>query len=367
MKNKYQNYLNIICCLMVICFVSCNVETLDTEEDVLISASSKGQKKPKSFNMPTDCITSSSTDLYAGQHILVGDVTVVINGDNYEITYNITNSGYCMVKSHLSVVESPEMFPMNNGGNPKNGHFEYSNSHDCASSYTYIVPTSKGSYIAAHAEVICKTTNKETIINDLPSSVSACVTGQGGDSYFSIEINSDDILKGNYNSVWCVDFDKFLKNGHCFEADVYASTGEFPSENFENPTTFGAINWIVNQDFVGKPSLDGGTYDLADVQGAIWKLVEEDGFGDDYDDFDESFNPDLALEIYNMALEHLDFVPECDDDLVIILIPKDGSQPIIISIPIECNEGECDETAWADGCDFPGNNWSTYFRFLYGD
>ena len=42
---------------------------------------------------------------------------------------------------------------------------------------------------------------------------------------------------------------------------------------------FDLVNWIINQDYVGKPAGAARHYTYGDVQRAIWELIEEnDGF-----------------------------------------------------------------------------------------
>ncbi|GAA4973423.1 hypothetical protein [Algibacter aquimarinus] len=143
-------YLLRLFSLTVLLFVSFSCETESLSDDI----DSKSDSSKDNSELLSDCATQYKTDLYAGQHILVGEVSVITNGANYEITYKITNNNYCITSTHLSVVSSPNDFPMGGGGNPKNGHFEYGDDNlSCVKDITYLVPKSKGSYIAAHAVV----------------------------------------------------------------------------------------------------------------------------------------------------------------------------------------------------------------------
>ncbi|PWH82983.1 hypothetical protein DIS18_00025 [Algibacter marinivivus] len=373
MKNKFTNYfVRIFFITALLYVVSCETETLIEEEqvsDLNASISFEAKKGKKSngatFDLSQECVISSQTDLYAGQNILVGNVAVEVNDGNYIITYNITDSGYCLTTTHLSVVQAPEDFPISGGGNPKNGHFEYSNSHDCVDSYSYEVPTSKGSYIAAHAVVNCVAdSNEDDILSNLPETVSVCVNDKGvdaEDSYFNITIDPENSLTGMYDA-WCIDVDLSLNDDQCFEADVYSSLNAMPGGLFENPDTFDSINWIMNQDFISQG------YSFGDIQWAIWELIDDANcnacvyLGDDW-------SVAKGTEIYNLAVDNGDgFIPGCDELVAIALVDKNRQlQPIFISVPVTCNEpGDCEETAWGDGCDFPGNNWATYFKVSSG-
>ena len=68
------------------------------------------------------------------------------------------------------------------------------------------------------------------------------------------------------------------------------------------------------------------------------------------------------------------FVPGCNEVCLVIFIPKEGiTQPVMIPLPVDCETGDCEETAWGrnsadsnDNCgNMPGGNWATYF--VYGD
>ncbi len=342
--------------------LSCQNEPLNSDQDASSEFDLARKSKVATFVWPEcDSQPSSQVNLYAGQSILVGTVDVVVVGANYEITYNLTNDGYCLAETHLSVVTSKTNFPLNNGGNPVIGHFEYSMNHECISSYTYTVPTSKGTFIAAHAVVHCVTdVTTESYANSLPDEVDVCVTSKGGpDAYFTIDIAAGNDLSGSYNA-WCADQDAFLDNGHCFTGDVYSSYEDLPAGEFEQPENFGAVNWLMNQDFIGtEASLALGNYTFGDIQIAIWRLIDDSVCVDC--EFTGPFNNDRIDMLVAMALDNTDFVPTCGDDIVIVIIPNDNSQSVFITIPAPC--GECSETAFGAGCDFPGNNWFTWFQY----
>jgi len=342
--------------------ISCQTEPLNSNED-LTSANSSA-KNANSKVVPNlvwdECATTTTqVDLLAGQNTLVGNVKVESDGINYTITYTITEEGWCLTQTHLSVGETPEDFPHTDSGNPKIGLFEYGESLDCASSATYTVPVSEGTYIAAHAVVNCKSTSEDfsTQMESLPIPVSVCVTGKGdSDSYFDISIAGDNFLTGSYNA-WCIDLYKHLGNGECFDANAYSVYSEGLTYPFGHPENLSAVNWIVNQDFISQG------YTFGEIQWAIWELLELDN-NTSYCCLG-TWDKTKGQAIVALAIQHTDFVPGCGDQMGIAIIPTDETiQPVMISIPVPCG-GDCEETAWADGCDFPGNNWATYFQ--YGD
>ncbi len=344
--------------LFAFTFFACEVEPAGEN---LEAVAGKGKIKNNSieFDFSEECLTSEAI-LYAGQNIEVGKVTVSESNGNYVITYEITNNQWCITETHLSVVNAPEDFPMTNSGNPKNGNFEYSDEFECEKTVTYEVPVEKGPYIAAHAVVECVSSSPETIVANLPGTIEFCTVDQGPDAYLNITIG-DGLLSGSYGA-WCIDNDSPIQLNNCYTADVYSLNEELPDGAFEYPENFDLVNWLLNQNIVGELSPSSGeAYTYGDLQFAIWKLL------DDIEDEDceecslHGFNADHVDELVVLAQENGEgFTPECGDVTGVILFPE-AVQPLIIQIPLECSP--CEETAWADGCDFPGNNWATYFQY----
>jgi len=388
MKTKFTNVYTIFCCLAVLlASVSCETEQLNLNDELLLDSESSLLKKDNAKTPEFEfCnFTANEVKLIAGQFTEVGEVTVEEDGDNYKITYMITVDGYCISETHLSVVSDPSDFPLSGGGNPKNGHFEYSDSHDCVSSVEYLVPKGDGPYIAAHAVVNCvtDTTSENNFGLNLPDEVSFCVTNKAPDTengYFVINIADGNSLSGELLDAWCVDYESSLKDGECVDvAKVFSTYENIPNDAFVNNGPFDVqgindeINYIINYDFVGKPYLDTDeTFIMGDVQLALWSLIEGNSAEQLYNWMDEpeilgDISLDRVTEIINMAIQNNGYVPGCDGKVAIILIPQDGKQPVIIPRDLFCNTGDCEETAWGaangEGCEFPGNNWATYFQY----
>ena len=346
----------IICLLMIIpmVFASCEVEKMDDSYGLEGTDGKAKIKAAQAFQWanPSDC-SYSVTNLIAGQNTVVGTVTVTSDGINYTITYNV-DAGYCLTETHLSVVKNPDDFPMTNSGNPKNGHFEYSDYYDCGSNEPFTVPVSRGSYIAAHGVVNCKSESLDEIVVNLPETIAKfCTSTQGPDAYLNIGV-ADGFLSGNYGA-WCIDDDLGIDLETCYEnVEVFASTETLP-DVFEYPENFDLVNWLLNQEVVG------ADYTYGDLQFAIWRLLDDVRADECLDCNLGEWNIDSAEELVQWAKENGDgFIPDCGEFVGIILIP-DGVQPLIIPYPINCND--CEETVWAKGCDFPGNNWAMYFRY----
>lgn len=109
-------------------------------------------------------------DLIAGQHILIGVVTVVQNGDFLDVSYIIEEPDWFIEETHLHIATNYYDIPQTKKGSPKIGHFDYKEDHDWISSYTYSIPFDPEwcgveLFFAAHAAV----SNGETAwAGDLP-------------------------------------------------------------------------------------------------------------------------------------------------------------------------------------------------------
>jgi hypothetical protein len=325
-----------------------------------------------------DAISGDYAELYAGQHELVGRVTVKEEGDFYVIRYEM-DAGFCLKETHLEVVGDPGDFPMSGGGNPPPGQFTYKGYHDCETDIEYKVPLTDFEgpiYIAAHAVVNCQ----EKFVPGLPDVTTFCTKFQGTDAtqgaYFDVEL--PDLYGDNLFGAWCVDVDLGIGIECIQGAKVYSSL-DFPPSLFENPKNMPAVNWLLNhQDLIGTVNEDSdcpdGAYNFGDFQNAIWLLIDDEGTrtGENLGDWDDTLC--RANELKEMAIKAVinGYTTECGDYVGVIFVPVDeqhkpNKQAVIIPFPLECQQG-CSETAWARnskevGCDFPGGNWATYFKF----
>jgi hypothetical protein len=97
------------------------------------------------------------THLIAGQHHVAGSVTVDLVGENLFITFS-TNGDWTIGTTHLSIGNCDEDWvPLNGGGNPQIGHFEYTEPFSYSPhEVVYVIPVAglDDNYcFAAHAEV----------------------------------------------------------------------------------------------------------------------------------------------------------------------------------------------------------------------
>jgi len=314
--------------------------------------------------------------MLAGQTIPVGEVRVWNDDMNVYVKYVITNPDWCMTETHLAVEQNLEDIPQNPGG-PIPGQFEYSDELDCAPEHIYTIPFTSGNqvYIAAHAavETVCGYEDPDLALfaGTLPTTATIMTTDPylNGPAYFPI-VNvdaSDDPLTGDYEG-WCVSTSLGIKAEVPHTANVFSSY-DFPDGLVDFPENIDKINWILNQQFVGKPTEcnpDLPVYTYGSVQRAIWSLIDNE-------------NSTLSLGPYSLCqiTEILDgaeeyglfYEPGCNEFVGVLLEPFTPTglpaQPLIIPSPLPCDPVFCDETAWGDGTRFtdPGN-WATYFTYV---
>lgn len=189
----------------------------------------------------------------------------------------------------------------------------------------------------------------EGLVASLPETVSVNVKSKPGDgAYFTIDL-LDTNLADTDVPAWCVDVDLSLGVEGPLDFSVYSSY-DVPEGKYENAQNFDLVNYILNQDYVGKESASGGVYTFGHVQWAIWELI------DDRNCSACTFltNPTGAWrndpnnvvkgqEIVDAALANGDgFVPGVGELLAVVLDPA-GKQPIIIGKEVPAKEQECDD------------------------
>ena len=146
MKMKIMKLPGFIVCLAFI-FFSCENDKEASEQSVL----AQGVKDACEITV----------ELMAGQFTDVGEVTALLDGPTLTVTYIIDEPGWCISSTHLDVQLAPANFPMTKKGNPKIGHFVYSESLDCETYWEQEIElaildgwqTGAQIFIAAHAEV----------------------------------------------------------------------------------------------------------------------------------------------------------------------------------------------------------------------
>ncbi len=321
------------------------------------------------------------TPLIAGQHITVGEVRVWNDDTNMYVKYVITDSGWCLRETHLAVECSPRLIPQL-FFHPIPEKFEFQDELDCATEHMYTIPLrwssrTKCVYIAAHAVVgsICGYEDPDLALfaGTLPAEATMTTNDPylDGPAYLpAIDVaDADDLLTGTHDG-WCLSTSIGITEGVQYNANVFSSYATLPDGLVDFPGNLDKINWILNQQFVGKPTQcnpDLPVYTYGSVQRAIWTLID-----------DENSNLSLGpysrcqvAEILAGAEEYGFFYePGCTEFVGVVLQPFDvqglPAQPVIIPVPLPCEQKICDEqTAWGAGKRFKKfhGNWAMYFKY----
>jgi len=332
-----------------------------------------------------------STDLIAGNpkitRVVVGQVLYWTDCTNLYVKYVIdgdltpndpSDDGVptLIYKTHLAVATSLNDIPQANGnavpGKFKPNSREYnpgvpSDQYIVSLSSVGAVPGDK-LFIAAHA-VVKKLGGLAGLELGLPATATVSVTYPviGGPSYFpTVTVTNDGHLNGAYNG-WCVDTDHVIYENTPYVANVYSSYENITGLGLvEYPQNFDLVNWILNQNYIGKPSACGGNYTYGDIEYAIWSLIDDQTATSGLD----GWSACRAAEIVAAAQASGEgFEPGCGQEVAVLLAPIDNAQVIIAQVIFAELDVPCSsesETARGDGFGFPGKNWSTYFTFTPG-
>jgi hypothetical protein len=299
----------------------------------------------------------------------VGDVKIWNDADYLYVEYAITDEEWCIIETHLEVAVSLDGVPQTKKGNPIPGQFSYAGEHACVPGTTYSIPISwdPGTEVLIAAHGVVQTGGLHGLQASLPDQVTLAVThpglGFGAPSYFDIAVSGGTTLDGTYDGN-CAALQGGPPSGTAYPFSSYEA---IPEGVVQHPENLDLINWIINQDFVGKASGCDGVYTFGDVQRAIWELLDggEPTPGAIASLFD--WSPCRAQEIVAAAIANGEgFVPGCGDVVVILLVPEvTWTQPVFIWVELPCPE---DETAWGGDyfgspLEFPGKNWAIYFAY----
>ena len=110
---------------------------------------------------------------------------------------------------------------------------------------------------------------------ELPDQVTVESIGTDGSPYMTVLITNGAFLDGTYDG-WCFDADHYISDSIAYEANVYSSYETLPAGLIEYPENLDIVNYILNQDYVGKTSPGGyGIYTYSDIQIAIWLFIDD--------------------------------------------------------------------------------------------
>jgi hypothetical protein len=157
-----------------------------------------------------------------------------------------------------------------------------------------------------------------------------------GESFFKVTVKDDGLLNGVYPG-WCADWNTRIEDHTVYNSKFYSSlSSNIPGDVVDHPEHLDEVNWIINQNYVGKTAPNGlGIYTIGDVQLAIWSLID--------DEFDPASAGEHSMARVNVLIalaevEGSNYEPGCRQLVGIILIPSNptngsNSQNTIILVP----------------------------------
>ncbi|MFQ8433991.1 thioester domain-containing protein, partial [Amaricoccus sp. W119] len=199
-------------------------------------------------------------------------------------------------------------------------------------SYSYTVSDGTASATADVDVEYCGAVNTlETIAASLPSTGTISVSDDNspGGVYYTTTISGtgDDRLDGkSFDIAYCLVQADVLYFEVDTPADIYlADESSIPSGALAKPEHLDLVNWIINQGFENMDNGDGtgATYTEAEIQGAIWGLLDDlnwvpPGTG----------TRENATEIMELAqADGEGFTPGEGDVVGLFLLPTDAATP----------------------------------------
>ncbi len=290
-----------------------------------------------------------STDLLAGQDKDVGDVLVWNDETNLYVKYAVTESNWCLTETHLGVAGSLEGIPQTKKGNPIPGQFEFSGYHACETEVQYTIPLDglpDDLYIAAHAVVKkyrsesgCIYSGAETQWYDPDASVwSPAVPTWVHPSWPTVAGATWIWRTGQTDPV--DEYDTVPDGGWEFRQMYDLPATSFNINASLYVTADNSYSAAVNGSFVGQD----GSMDKDGPDAHSWSSVES------YD-----ISSLLGPGANTLTIHALNYF-------------RSGSYTsnpagLVFKVCGCYDYFKKAETAWADGLEFPGKNWATYFTY----
>lgn len=307
-------------------------------------------------------------DLYAGQHILVGDVEFDDDGTTLTVDALIDGDGWLITESHLYVGDAapkkaaPGRFPYKSVGlSDFSDHYEIALSDFGASSGDTLAVA----YHAVVHEIIGWESDLDGLAAALPDGLVDMRTAfPGGDSYFNTTIANAGDFDGLFDG-FCVDTSRGIRPGTWYDAYMVSSYEAAATTLVDYPENLDLVNFVINQDYTSQ----GYTY--GDIQRSIWTLIDDVLSTAGLGSWSQTHVDTIVAEAFAYGEG---FVPGCDDSVAVILNPVDASdvttaQVTIAQITFAEVGVEClpilggSETAWAEGDVEFKQGWGSWFDY----
>jgi len=324
-------------------FTQCEKDNVNVEDGL-----SPGLKKSTNECVVVQNLWAGAAQNDLSKGTLVGEVTAEIMAPGtLRVTYS-TTSPWALTEAHVWVGKSYQTIPKNAapGLFPYSGSYSYSNSAEFLINLSdHGINSGETVYIAAHG-VVGQPDGVSALDELLPENITFSVVNPNPslDSYFKATVSGSTNIDGTY-SAWCIDPTNVIYQNTSYTAAVYSSYGYIPEGVVENTENLDLVNWLINQNVVGKTSTGcEGNYTYGDVQIAIWQLLVDGDYSGSRGIGEYSLCRVNEL-VANAMANGESFVPVCGEKTAVILYNPD-IQLTIIEFPVPCGG---DETAWAFG------------------
>lgn len=209
---------------------------------------------------------ATTWDLYAGQHLDVGSVTVSNDSDNLYINYHLDYQGASFGTLHAWAGGAVADVPSNNQGTPVPGKFPYKPDATGLTDYTITIPFSSINVAGLPDGTNCQSLNlavvthaEVNIDNDGDGTVDQQETAFGGDNPVDVDNPGRWWYFGDYTI--CCELDG---GGVCFTETAFAK-GDYIWTTFKksNPDNLPSLNltknrwgWAINLEGTGSHVFD---------------------------------------------------------------------------------------------------------------
>ena len=228
--------------------------------------------------------------LVAGQYYDAGDVFLTWGAENLTVTY-VTANGWSMSEVHFG------WFAGGPPDHPPPGQLQYGFVGLDTTAYQFEIPRSEicpqkngkcdcSCYFVAHAvvnkEKPCEKENASKTIYaqdfQLPKYTQYRAYLAGSAAKYRLEMRGDYPLNGNGFNGWCLDRNTEVRSGRWYDAAVLWDWEDLDGI-VDHPENMDLVEWIVNQNMVGRRSYCGAIVNRDNVQNAIWYLVDDPQIG----------------------------------------------------------------------------------------
>jgi hypothetical protein len=233
--------------------------------------------------------------LIAGQHTQVGYVNTRWEDDQLVVHYQITEPDWVITEVHFGWFSSPQdhVIP---------GQLQRSYTIGWARAVVFTIPKweicdntkcespSKcacACYFAAHAVVKRKIdcndegSHGKTIYDAdfaLPELTQFRAYLGGSRALFRLELRGEYPLNGSGYNAYCLDRQTEVRSGRWYDAEVIWDWEELDGV-IDHPENMDLVEWILNQNLVGRRTYCGQIVNRDNVQNAIWYLVDDPQIG----------------------------------------------------------------------------------------